>query len=418
MNLQLNREQPNIMHIDLNSCFATVEQQARPHLRGKPLGITNRISPHCCMIALSYEAKAYGAKVGMSYPEAKALAPNLIVLETDPPKYHYAYQKLAAIMKSYSPNVMMKSIDEGIIDFHGTRQAINQRSLEEIGLEIKQRLQHELGGWMKCNIGIAPNRFLAKLAAGLHKPDGMDRIDHTNLRDVYASLKLTDLPGIAEHYQARLNACDIFTPLEFLDAPSDTLRRFVFHSIIGEDWYRRLRGWEADDIKTKLGVIGRQFVMDTRTNDEAVILPRLHYLCQTTGMKLRFNQVDARGVLVWAGFANGESWYQRKMFKTSFYTDQEIYRRALLIFNNRPKHMKIASLGITCYQLSPSARSQVSLLDALNKAEWITEAVDTINDRYGTFTVTYANALEGKRVVKQKIPFGGTKYFELLLKRA
>ena len=80
--------------------------------------------------------------------------------------------------------------------------------------------------------------------------------------------------------------------------------------------------------------------------------------------------------------------------------------------------MKVASLGITCYQLNPSARSQVSLLDTLNKAEWITEAVDTINDRYGTFTVTYANALEGKKVVKQKIPFGGTKYFELLLKRA
>ena len=190
----------------------------------------------------------------------------------------------------------------------------------------------------------------------------------------------------------------------FRSAPSDALRSFVFHSIIGEDWYRRLRGWEADDIKTKLGVIGRQFVMDKRTNDEAVILPRLHYLCQTTGMKLRFNRVDARGVLVWAGFANGESWYQRKMFKTSFYTDQEIYRRALLLFNNRPKHMKVASLGITCYQLNPSARSQVSLLDTLNKAEWITEAVDTINDRYGTFTVTYANALEGKKVVKQKIP--------------
>jgi len=418
MNLSLNTEEPNIMHIDLNSCFATVEQQARPHLRGKPLGITNRISPHCCMIALSYEAKAHGAKVGMSYPEAKALAPGLVVLETDPPKYHYAYQKLAAIMKSYSPNITMKSIDEGIIDFHGTRQAIHRRSLESIGYEIKQRLKDELGSWMRCNIGIAPNRFLAKLAAGLHKPDGMDRIDSTNLRDIYDSLKLTDLPGIAEHYQARLNASGIFTPLEFLEATSDTLRRFVFHSVVGEDWYRRLRGWEADDAKTNLGIVGRQFVMDTRTNDEAIILPRLHYLCQTTGMKLRFNGVSARGVIVWAGFANGEGWYQRKMFKTTFYTDQEIYRRALLLFNTRPKHMKIASLGITCYQLNPSTRSQVSLLDTINKAEWLTQAVDTINDRYGTFTVTYANALEGKKVVKQKIPFGGTKYFELLLKRA
>ena len=122
MNESLNYAKPQIMHVDLNSCFAMVEQQARPHLRGKPLGVTNRLTPHACMIALSYEAKAYGAKVGMRRDEVESLVPGLLVLETDPPKYHYVYQKLVAIMKSYSPNITMKSIDEGIIDFHGTRK--------------------------------------------------------------------------------------------------------------------------------------------------------------------------------------------------------------------------------------------------------------------------------------------------------
>src|SRR5579883_1778586 len=149
MRPELNREAPNIMHIDLNSCFATVEQQAHPSLRGRPLGVTNRISPHCCVIAASYEAKARGVYVGMRYDEAKTLVPDLIMLETDPPKYHYVYQKLAAIMKSYSPNIKMKSIDEGIIDFHGTRSVINRRSLTDIGYEIKHRLRWEVGSWMK-----------------------------------------------------------------------------------------------------------------------------------------------------------------------------------------------------------------------------------------------------------------------------
>src|SRR5206468_12635736 len=123
---------PKIMHIDLNSCFAMVEQQARPLLRGKPLGITNRLTKNACVIAASYEAKRLGVKVGMTFSEAKLLAPDLIMVETDPPKYHYAYQKLVGIMKDYSPNVTMKSIDEGIINFGGLGR-IHKKSLEAIG---------------------------------------------------------------------------------------------------------------------------------------------------------------------------------------------------------------------------------------------------------------------------------------------
>ncbi len=414
----LNPEAPQIMHIDLNSAFATAEQQAHPSLRGRPMGVTNRKpNKYSCVIAASYEAKALGIRVGTRMDEALAICPDFILLESDPPKYHHMYTKLAAIMKSYSPRVQMKSIDEGVIDFHGTLGTIHQRSLVAIGLEIKQRIREELGCWMRVNIGIGPNRFLAKQAAGLHKPDGLDVLDHTNLLSVYQSLKLTDLTGIASHYEARLNAADIFTPLDFLKAPADTLRRLVFQSIVGEDWYYRLRGYEVDDVTTKLGNVGRQYVLDHWTTDESIILPRFHYLCETTGKKLRFSGMDARGILVWARFQSGDSFVQRKMFKSTFYTNSEIYRRALYLFNQRPRHLVVASMGLTCYELTPSKRSQPNLFDAINREEWLTTAIDEINERYGTFVVHAANALEGKRVVKQKIPFGGTRYFELLLKR-
>jgi DNA polymerase-4 len=245
--LPVNDAESLVMHIDLNSCFATVEQQARPLLRGRPIGVTNRKTEYTCVVAASIEAKAQGVKVGMSLHDARILCPDIICVETDPPKYHHVYQILVNIMKSYSPNVTMKSIDEGVIDFAGTTKVINTRELSQIGYEIKQRLKDEVGCWMRCNVGIAPNRFLAKQAAGLHKPDGLDIIDHSNLRKTLKELKLTDLTGIAERNEARLNSAGILTPLQFLDTSAEVLRRRVFRSICGEDWYKRLRGWEVDD---------------------------------------------------------------------------------------------------------------------------------------------------------------------------
>ena len=422
-NLFLNQEPPRVMHIDLNSCFATVEQQSRPSLRGKPIGVTNRVRENCCVIAASIEAKQLGVKVGMSRKEAEQLVPNFIMLETDPPKYHWAYQRLMRIMKSYSPNVKMKSIDEGLIDFHGTPH----QDLVKIGYEIKQRLHEDLGCWMRCNIGIGTNRFLAKLASNLHKPDGLDVINSENLAEIYDQLKLTDLPGIAKHLSLRLMQNHINTPLEFLMADDQVLRKQVFRSnIIGLSWYQRLRGFEVDDFKTKQGQVGRQFVLDKRTNDDDEILSRLQYLCQTSAMKLRHSGLDARGMLIWLAFAkaptfgNGRPegfWQKRKMYDTAVFTDHDVFARARELFLERPRQT-VTAIGMTCYGLTPTTRSQITLLPENVRADDLMLALDDANTRYGNFTVTYADALIGKNLIKQKIPFGSTRYFELLISGA
>jgi len=414
MHLPFNTAQPEIMHIDLNSCFATVEQQARPLLRNRPVGVTNRKTTYSCIIAASYEAKALGVKVGMRSDEALRLAPGIIIVETDPPKYHYVYQKLMAIMHSYSPNVTMKSIDEGIIDFHGTRQHLNTRSLADIGMEIKQRLKDDVGSYMKCNIGIAPNRFLAKQAASLHKPDGLDIINHTNLRSTLAGLNLTDLTGIAERNQARLNAVGIYTPLQFLDTSSETLHRLVFHSVCGDDWYQKLRGWEVDDHESQTKSVGRQYVLEDKHLSREAINARLEYLCESTGVRLRSKNLCARGILVYARYTSGDSWYDRKMFKTTFYSNAEIYRRAILVFNRRPSEGSVKEIGVTCYGLEPSSSGQMSLLDEVSKERWLSDTVDSINQQYGEFTMTFASSFSSRTIVKQKIPFGGTQYLALL----
>jgi DNA polymerase-4 len=414
----LNTEKPMVMHIDLNSAFATTEQQAHPHLRGKPMGVTNRLSKECVVIAASYEAKALGIKVGTRRSEALAICPDFVMLETDPPKYHSVYQKLIMIMKDYSPNIQMKSIDEGIIDFHGCESTLGGRTLTEIGYEIKQRVRQDIGEWMRINVGIGPNRFLAKQAASWHKPDGLDVIAHENLEQYYDKMTLTDLNGIAEHYAARLNAHNIFTPLQFLAASEFVLKKQVFKSVVGTYWYRRLRGFEVDDAGTHLGMVGRQWVVHKPTHDTTYLLPCLSYLCETVGMKLRYRQVEARGICVWMRLRNGESWYGKRMHKSSFYTNDEIYKRALEQFSARPYGSIVTMIGIYCYGLEPSRRSQLSLFEDITKKEWLAQAVDEINDHYGMFTVYSATTLNGTKIIKQKIPFGGTEYFNLLLGRA
>ena len=405
------------MHIDLNSAFATTEQQAHPSLRGKPMGVTNRLSKECCVIAASYEAKELGIKVGTRLSDAKAICPDFIMLETDAPKYHKVYEKLVKIMQDYSPKITMKSIDEGIIDFHGMESLLNGRTLEDIGYEIKQRVKDEIGDYMRINIGIGPNRFLAKQAAGWHKPDGLDTLSHKNLTSYYEQMELTDLSGIAERNAARLNACGIFTPLQFLAADEYTLKKRVFQSITGTYWYRRLRGYEIDDYDTKLGMVGRQWVVRNPSHTDEYLLPCLSYLCETTGMKLRFRNVEARGICVGLVLQNGEYWQSKRMYKSTFYTNQEIYRRAMELFNQRPHGAKVTMMRIYCYQLESSKRSQLSLFDDTIKKDWLTKSVDEINDYYGAFTVMNATTIDGKKRIKQKIPFGGTEYFQLLLKR-
>jgi hypothetical protein len=133
-------------------------------------------------------------------------------------------------------------------------------------------------------------------------------------------------------------------------------------------------------------------------------------------IKYRMIRFCGRGVMVHVRYANGDSWYERKMFKSTFFTNAEVYRRATLLFNKRPRHDFEREIGISCYALTPSNMSQISLLEDINKDVWLTQALDQVNNQYGEFTITSATSYKSRNVVKQKIPFGSTQYFELLIK--
>ena len=181
MDAPVNHAEPLIMHIDLNACFAHIEQQANPLLRGKPTVVAAYITPNGCVLSPSYEAKNLGIKTGMRVRDARLLCPEVVVLSPDPPKYRAVHLQFRRLFREYSPVVIPKSIDEAVLDFSGT-PTVRESSLVEAGYEIKRRMREEIGEWLTCNVGISTNRFLAKTAAGLHKPDGLDVITHENLR--------------------------------------------------------------------------------------------------------------------------------------------------------------------------------------------------------------------------------------------
>ena len=179
-----------------------------------------------------------------------------------------------------------------------------------------------------------------------------------------------------------------------------------------------IRGYEVENKEGATKTVGRQYVLDAMKPSDELVRSRLAYLCETTAMKLRYKGLCARGIMVYVRYANGDYWHDRKMFKSTFFTNAEVLRRAMLLYNRRPQYDWPREIGISCYQLTPSNASQLSLLEEVNRETWLTEAVDRINEQFGEFTITYASSLEAKSIVKQKIPFGSTRYFELLLNRA
>ncbi|MBU2035867.1 DNA polymerase IV, partial [Patescibacteria group bacterium] len=160
LNLDFNPNPSFIMHLDINSCFATIEQQVNPFLRGKPLVVAAYDSPGGCVIAPSIEAKKIGIRVGMRVKDAKEIFPDVFVLTPDPWKYRSVHLALRKILLSYTNNLVAKSIDEFVLNLEGY-PCLREKSIKDVAKEIKLRIREEIGEWMSVSVGISTNRFLA-----------------------------------------------------------------------------------------------------------------------------------------------------------------------------------------------------------------------------------------------------------------
>jgi DNA polymerase-4 len=409
MDLQINDIDPLIMHIDLNSCYAIIEQQANRLIRNKPVGVAAYTTPRGFIIASSYEAKRQGIKL-MRIMDAKKIDPSIIILAPDPEKYFDAHRRFKAVLERYTDLVTPKSIDEFIVDFEGSQAVSKGQSLVDVGYQMKKEIKEALGEYVTVNIGIAPNRFLAKVAAGMDKPDGLTVIEAKDIRNVYGQLDLLDLPGINYRYKARLNLAGIFTPLEFLDAPVWQLKGEVFKSIVGYYWYLRLRGHEIDAQKFPIRSFGNDFAIKEWTYDREVISSYIMKLSEKTGRRLRGHDYQAQGVYLGLAFDDGSWWGKSKRSKATIYSTQEIYLTLMRLFNQVTFPSKCSHVNIAVFNVSPASPVQLGLFDGTRlDTRSLAHASDKINDRYGEFTVVPAKMANMQHVIIKRVPFGSVR---------
>lgn len=398
------------MHIDLNSCFATIEQQANPKLRGRPVVVAAYPTGGGCILTASVEAKNLGIKTGMRVRQAEEICRDVIVLTPDPAKYRHVHKEMMKIFESYCGNVTPKSIDEAVLVFNESLQTpgvdgLDSGSLICTGQKIKQEIKEKIGEWLTVSIGLAPNRFLAKTAAGLKKPDGLEEINHVNLETVLAGLTVRDLCGINFAWEKRLNTTGIFSGRDFLRADILTLRS-VFRSILARHWYLRLRGFEVDDYSTEQKSLGHSYALPTPTNDLSTLRPILYRLCEKVGRRLRLGGLEARGIYV-GGVSRK---LPQPIFTTEniFFSGLELLRRGLDPLGSKPNRL-ITVLAVGVFNLSPSLYQQQSLFEDQIKKKNLTQAMDKINNKFGEFSVTTGNVLGMDKKILDRVAFGGIR---------
>ncbi len=429
-NLKFNSQPPTWIHIDLNSCFASIEQQANPLLRGKPIAVAAYTTPRGCILAPSVEAKRYGVKTGMRVIEGKQLCPELIILPSDPPKYRFINRALLKLFNEYSPSVFIRSIDEMLLNFdylvtannsmiktsrqwtNASNGDIKQKTpnhpLLTIAREIKTRIKTEIGDWLTVSIGISTNPYLAKLAAGLHKPDGLDEINQHNILNILSSLQLVDLPYIKDRNALRLNLVGIKTPIDFYFASPQRLKA-AFQSIQGHYWYLRLHGFVVDAVEWERRSVGHSYALPKFTNDRKVLHRLLCKLVEKMGARLRKNNWTAQGVHVACEYIDSSFWHKGHKFPQPMYASSDLLACAEKILDTAPLTRPVRVLAVSCFALTEDLYGQLTLFRDELKKRALTQAVDQINERWGEFFVVPATMINMQDEVLDRISFGSVR---------
>ncbi len=390
--LGYNTAAPTVLFLDLNSAFASIEQQYRPELRGRPVAVCPGAVRASTVISASREARGLGVRTLMRVYEAQPLCPDLVLLEPDASKYREVSERLLTLLDSYSPRVLPLSIDEAAVDLAGTPSL--RRDLRELAGEVKRRLRDEVGDWLTSSIGFSTNIFLAKQAAELEKPDGLQVIDYRNLERVFSRLELTDLTGVSEANAARMRRAGIITPLHLLRASRHTLRRQVFGSIVGEAWYLRLRGFETESFEpASRKSVSHSHVLPRPVSDPDEVRALMLRFCDRLGRRLRQEGLVAGRIEVQVRTADGRMRHGHRRQERLVAT-QDLYALARDLWERLDEGRPIRFMAIALTELSPAAVSQLDLFEAgEHRSERVSALQDQLRDRFGERAVVSARLL-------------------------
>ncbi len=393
-----------ILHFDMNSYFASVEQQANPFLRGKPVGVCSTMSKRGCIIASSKEAKKVGIMTGCRVNEALKLYPEVNLIEVDPPKYRSTTKRIFSICADYTENIETYSIDEAFLDLTGSVTSFDKAI--RIGKKIQQRIRDEVGEWLGCSMGITWTRWLAKFASDT-APKGTIVVLNKK-ESLYQYLKdrpLQDAWGIANAIEDRLQVLGITTLDELAKYPVQNLM-----SVMGKPGYYlwanvngiELAGFEA---KKPPKTIGHSHVLKKRNLDRRFHMAVLMRLCERTGRRLREYGYEAHGFYYYVQFDERSSYGGSKRVYFPIVTTSQIFKLvweqiAPVVAKDKPG---MFALGL--FKLRPRV-NQLLLFNDKKVPPSVSRAMDEINGKYGEETIVQGPLLKlEKRHAPDRVGF-------------
>ncbi|GAB3419732.1 DNA polymerase IV [Niabella aquatica] len=404
------------MYIDMNSYFASCEQQWQEHLRNRPIGVCPYDGPNAVVIAASKEAKRFGIRTGMQASQCKALCPDFKMVPTRPFLYRRIHVEIMNVLRSYcdGDSVIPKSIDEAVIDL--TRYAYIYKDAVALARKIKEDLRNTVGEHITCSIGIAPNVFLAKLATEIQKPDGLIHITPQNVDHYLGKIALTDIPGIARAGERRLNRAGIYTPVDFRNA-SESLLRKVFGGVTGNYWYYRLHFKEVDlsttDYKRMSAM--RSLSAQTRSGYET-LHAMLVSLCTRLEQRLVKQNVFCRELSFYAAYYSAGEWktHIKLLHPLQDATEMLHQVKFKMAAYEKLQPLKVLrrdmmSMGLVVGDFIPSEKVQYSLFDSRIQTDRLRKVMYTIKDQYGKNMVRKASETIEPGQMKDAIGFGSVK---------
>lgn len=389
------------LFLDMNSFFASVEQQEHPELRGRPVAVVPMKSDSTCCIAASYEAKAFGVKTGTNVGEAKRLCPHLRLIEAKHGPYREYHHRIIEVVGACLPIDKVLSVDEMVC-----RLWTNERDLSaalHLGEYIKNQIKTRVGECLHCSVGLGLNPFLAKVAAGLQKPNGLSVLDEEDLPHKLYGLKLTDFPGIGRAMQARFEAVGVFTTEQMYRLSCSEMRR-VWGGVRGEQWWRLLRGQSVAQPPDVRRSVGHSHVLAPELRSRWGAAAVVRKLLEKAAERMRHLGYQARGMSVYVRAEDSRTWQRRA--RLSPCADTWTLMGVLRSLWEHPFPCP-RQVSVVLYDLLPAQDVTLTLFGEAENRLRAARAVDRINQRFGRGTLSMASILPvHQTAAEDKIAFG------------
>lgn len=399
------------LFIDCDSYFASVEQHLDPSLRGKPVGVAPVMVETSCCIAASYEAKAFGVKTGTRISDARIMCPGIQIVESKPKEYIKVHHRIIEAVEDCIHVEEVLSIDE-----MWAWLPTNWRDtgfVRTLGAKIKQSVTEHVGESVKVSIGAAPNRYLAKIASKMRKPDGLFLIEEHDLPGVLHELDLRDLTGVARSMEVRLHAAGVHSIEALCSAPKHVLHS-AWGGVLGDRMFHHLRGDIVPDILTSRRSIGHSHVLppDSRTPGKAwpITCKLLHKACE----RLRSHEMLAGALTLHLAFFRDVSWTPELRFTETDAT-VALIRGLERLWRDRPDpRASIVQVGVTLTRLVERANHTPDLFSGVvsemmaegdAKHNRLDNAIDKLRARYGRHCVYFGNVQESRDSAPMRISF-------------